>query len=150
MLIERLKAQTKDAMKAGRTVERDILRLVVGEAQTLEARNNKVPSDEQVEKIIRKMIEGNQETINLSKNEESWAKLVEENKILEEWLPKTLTQEEIEAFFLNSDGPEFEQIQNAKNDGQAMGMAMKTLKSADQKVLGDDVKAVVAKIRTAE
>ena len=132
-------------MKSGRTVERDILRLILGEVQTLEAKSGKKIPEEKIESIIRKVIQSNEETISFSPSE----KLEEENKILSSFLPKTLTQDEIEAFFLNSSNAEYELIQSVKSEGQAIGLAIKTLKSNQLKVLGDDVKIVVEKIRNS-
>ena len=142
MLVEKIKLRITEATKQKLPVERDVLRLVVGEVQTIEARNNKPVSDEQVESIIRKLIEANEETIQASSANQE--KLKQENEVLSQWLPKTLTQDEIESFLKAEDVD----VTQAKNDGQAMGMAMKSLKSGDQKVLGDDVKAVVAKLRS--
>lgn len=151
MSIQTIKQRVLEATKAKRAVERDVLRLVLGEVQTLESRNNKPLTDEQVDNLVRKVIQSNTETLGIFKGDpdDRYNKLVEENRILNELLPTTLTQPEIEAFFLNGDGPEFEQIRDAKSDGQAMGMAMKLLKASGQAVLGDDVKAVVAKIRSS-
>jgi len=148
-MLQAMKAQMVLAMKAKNVTERDILRLVIGEVQSAEAKQNKSFTDEQIESVIRKQIKSNDEALTfVQAGDERHTKLLDENVILNKLLPATLSQEEIEAFFLNSDGPEFEQIRDAKNDGQATGIAMKALKAADQKVLGDDVKAIIAKIRS--
>lgn len=150
-MLQEMKAQMVLAMKAKNITERDILRLIISEVQSAEAKQNKTFTSEQIESVIRKLIKDNDESLTfVQPGDERRTKLLEENLILNKLLPTTLSQEEIEVFLLKSDGPEFEQIQNAKNDGQATGIAMKSLKSANQKVLGDDVKAVVAKIRKIE
>lgn len=143
-LIDVLKTQMIDAFKGKRTAEKDVLRLVIGKAQTLEANLNKPLSDEQIEAIIKKEVKNNNEALtSLKKDSESYAKRIEESIVLNKFLPVTLTQSEIEVFLLDS----IPKIKESIKDGQAIGIAMSILKSNDQKVDSDDVKAVVAKIR---
>jgi uncharacterized protein len=145
-LIDVLKTQMIDAFKGKRTAEKDVLRLVIGKAQTLEANLNKPLSDEQIEAIIKKEVKNNNEALtSLKKDSESYAKRIEESIVLNKFLPVTLTQSEIEVFLLDS----IPKIKESIKDGQAIGIAMSLLKSNDQKVDSDDVKAVVAKIREA-
>ena len=149
MLIETMKSQKITAMKNKSIVEKNILGFVIGKIQTAEATQNKKFSDEQVESMIRKEIMNIDEELSfLQEGDDRRKKLELEKEILNEFLPVLLSQDEIEAFLLNSDGPEIEQIRDAAKDGQAVGIAMKCCKVNDLKVLGDDVKAVVAKLRS--
>ena len=147
-LVEQIKTQMIAAMKGKRDVEKNILRLVMGEVQTLESRQNKSLTDENVYSIIRKLVQKNEETLELVQDDRK-DKLLAENEVLNTLLPKTLSQEEIEAWFLNHNDPLFEMIRDARAEGQAIGIAMKALKADSQDVLGDDVKAVVVKIRNS-
>lgn len=149
MLIETMKSRKITAMKNKNIVEKNILGFVIGKIQTAEATQNKKFSDEQVESMIRKEIMNIDEELSfLQEGDDRRTKLVLEKEILNEFLPVILTQEEIEAFLLNSDGPEIEQIRDAEKEGQAVGIAIKACKTNNLKVLGDDVKAVVAKLRS--
>lgn len=149
MLIETMKSRKIAAMKNKNIAEKNILGFVIGEIQTAEATQNKKFTDEQVESMIRKQIVNIDEELSfLQEGDDRCKKLVLEKEILNEFLPVVLSQEEIEAFLLNSDGPEIEQIRNAEKDGQAVGIAIKVCKANNLKVLGDDVKAVVAKLRS--
>lgn len=150
MLLDTIKARIKTAMLSKNDAERNILRVLLGESQTLESRQGGI-TDEQVVKIAKKMIDNNNETIAaLPKEDPRCAALANENIILSSLVPKELTAQDIEAFLLNSDNPEYEQIQNAKADGQAIGIAMKTLKAAGLPVDGKLVGEVVKKIRSSK
>jgi uncharacterized protein YqeY len=66
----------------------------------------------------------------------------EEIALIQEWVPASMTPEAIAEAL----APVRDQIKAAPKDGMAMGVAMKTL--AGQPVEADDVKAVVATIRS--
>lgn len=143
-LIDEIKQRIVQAMKNKNEIERDILKLVKGEVQTLETRQNKTLNDEQVSSIVRKLMESNEETIANHTDPSVIEKLKQENEILDSLLPVVMTQEEI---FQKLD-PISEAIKSADKEGQAIGMAMKALKSSEMPVLGNDVKEVVLKMRT--
>jgi uncharacterized protein YqeY len=65
----------------------------------------------------------------------------EEVALIQEWLPPTLTPEQIAAVL----APVADQIKAAPKEGMAMGIAMKAL--AGQPVDSDDVKAAIASLR---
>jgi uncharacterized protein YqeY len=65
----------------------------------------------------------------------------EELALIREWVPATLTPEQITAAL----EPAVQAIKAAPKDGMAMGIAMKTL--AGQPVDSEDVKAVIAALR---
>jgi uncharacterized protein YqeY len=143
-LMDELKKQMLDAFKCKRIAEKDILRLVIGKAQTLEANLNKPLLDDQIELIIRKEIKNNNESLaSLKEGSEGFNRVIAESIALNKFLPATLTQDEIEVRLVDL----VSKICDAEKDGQAMGIAMNLLKSTDQKVDSDDVKAVVVKIR---
>ena len=85
-LLETLKAKLTEFRKASRPVEMAVLQVVLGEASTAEARSGKKPADDEVEKIIRKVILANDETMVLLKqrgnSDMAHANLVIENALL--------------------------------------------------------------------
>src|SRR4051812_49421131 len=149
-LLEILKERLTECRRAHKPVEMGVLQVVLGDASTAEARSGKAPTDEEVEKIIRKTILGNQETLTILEqrgmtSSENHAKLTTENALLQSLLPPSLTVEEILAVLDDVN----DAIKAAKNDGQATGVAMKHLKALGLRVLGDDVSAAVRQLRGA-
>lgn len=135
-----LKKEITTAILSKNILKRDILKVVLGEVQTIESRQG-VISDEQVIKIIKKLIQSNNECIALVKNE----KLEQENVILGAFLPKEMTLAELGGFFLGMGG--YQHIVEAKNEGQAVGLVMKAVKAASLSVDSSVVKEFVQKVR---
>ena len=149
-LVEVMRDKVKVAMKSGNVVEKSILKLILGDCDTLlnsAQQGGKPLTDEQVSKIIRKIILSNNETLqderckNLS--EDKKLIILKENEILESLLPKLLTQDQIREKISSIEAD----IKSAKSEGQAVGVAMKLLKQSNEAVDGNDVKAVVITLR---
>ena len=126
-----------------------VLQVVLGDASTVEARTGQKASDGEVEKIIRKVLLGNQETMGLMEQRgqggsPAHARLAEESAFLQTLLPQTLSVAEIGAEL----AAVADAVRGAKNDGQATGVAMKHLKGRGLRVLGDDVAAAVRALRS--
>lgn len=143
MLVDELKKRIATAVKDGDPVARDVLRLALGEIQTAEARKNAQLSDEEVAAALRKLVKSNEETLSLSGEGERAVTLKKEIEVLSSLLPKQLSVDEIVAAL----APSVDAIKAAKADGQAVGVAMKHLKSTGASVTGSDVQAAVKKIR---
>jgi len=118
---------------------RGILQVAIGDIQLQEGRGK--TADPVI--IIKKIIKSNTETAGFAKGE-PLQKLLRENEILSEFLPKTATQEHI----LNVLSGISDSIQNAKSEGQAIGMAFKFLKDINLPVENSDVAEVVKKFRS--
>ena len=144
MLKDELKTAMLQAMKAGKPVEKNILRVALGEVQTIESRTGDDASDTDVEKILRKLIKSITESHDAAQDDEQRATLAEEIAVLERFLPKTLTPDEIVAAL----EPVADAVRGAGNDGQATGVAMKHLKSTGAVVEGKDVNAAVRSMRS--
>lgn len=142
MLIEEIKRRITAAMKAGNTVEKEILRLALGEIQTAEARGTSV-TDEGAAAIVRKIIKSNEETIAAAEGEEQKRTLAAENAVLASLLPKSLGVDDI----VTALAPVRDAIKAAGNNGQATGIAMKHLKAAGAVVNGKDVTEAVTRMR---
>ncbi len=147
-MYDTLKTRLTECRKTGKAVELSVLQVVLGDASMIEARAGHKATDDEVEKIIRKTMLGNQETIVILEQKgltggANHTKLSAENVFLQTLLPDTLSVEEIAGHL----GEVADALRAAKNDGQATGVAMKHLKSKGLRVLGDDVSAAVKKIR---
>jgi uncharacterized protein len=143
MLADEIKKRMVDAMKGKRDVEKEILRVALGEIQAAGNRSTEPLTDDDVQKILKKLIKSNSETIGAGPKPELKAKLEEENRILENLLPQRWDVERI-ALEL---APLSDQIKAAKSEGQATGVAMKHLKGLAAPVEGKDVGDAVKKIR---
>jgi len=147
-MLDTLKAKLTEYRKKGSAVEMGVLQVVLGDASMLEARSGKKPTDDEVEKLIRKTMLGNQETLTILQQKgltgsENFAKLKTENALLQSLLPQTLSVDEIVTHLAEVS----EAIKAAKNDGQATGVAMKHLKGKGLRVLGEDVTQAVKRVR---
>lgn len=136
-LLEVIRSDMTAAMKGGPdlAVKKNILRQVISEAQRLN-----VSGDEDVCRIARKLIGGNNENMTMGGAK---PQLQEENTILTHYLPRTLHIEEVRLSLLTV----AEGIKAAKNSGQATGVAMKHLKNLGSAVNSKDVALVIEDIR---
>lgn len=144
MLVDEVKKQITQAMRDKDSERRDLLKVVLGEFQTAGARLSEALPDAEAERLIRKMVKSNQEMAELSDKPEVVEKMKSEIAVLETLLPKTLSIDEI----VEALGPVADAVKAAGNDGQAMGAAMKHLKSSGASVEGKDVGQAVKKIRS--
>jgi uncharacterized protein YqeY len=144
MLLDAIKARMFKAMKAGNTVEKEILRVAVGEITTDAAREGRKGDDEEAQAILRKLMKSNDESIAASEDSAKKATLEEENRILSDFLPKSLDVEAIVAAL----APVADAVKAAGNEGQATGVAMKHLKSSGAVVQGKDVAQAVKRLRS--
>jgi uncharacterized protein YqeY len=139
---EEVKRRMMAAMKTGNVVEKEILRVVRGELDTAESRSDGPLSQEESERIVRKIIKNNEETLSHVQDEAQRSVLLSEVQILSSLLPKMPSVDELKAHL----AAVIEQIRAAGNDGQATGVAMKHLKSlgvtSDGKSVGAAVKAL--------
>lgn len=142
-LVSEIKTQMFAAMKAGRTVEKEVLRVVLGELTMAEARAGQELSADDGIAILKKLVKSNEETLNLVSDAAKRGDLEQELAILRAYLPKTLGPDEIVAAL----APVLDGIRGAKSDGQATGIAMKHMKSLGAEVEGKDVGAAVSRIR---
>ncbi len=144
MLIDDIKKRFMQAMKDKKTVEKEVLRVLIGEIQTAESRATSPFTDEEALNIVRKLVKSNQETLAATSNEADKGTLTQELEILNSLLPASLSVEQIVAAL----APVSDNIKAAGNDGQATGIAMKQLKASGATVNGKDVSAAVKQIRS--
>jgi uncharacterized protein len=143
MLLDEIKSRMFKAMKEGRVIEKEILRVAVGEITTQAARENASGSDEEAQAIVRKLVKSNEESLAFCEDASRKAALQLEIQTLLALLPKSLELSEI----IDHLGPVRDGILSASNAGQATGVAMKHLKAEGATVSGKDVALAVARIR---
>lgn len=139
MLLDEIKVRLKAAIKEQRVVEREILRVALGDIQTRDLK-----SDEEIQALLKKLLKSNEETLGLTDREEEKVKLGQENEVLRSLLPQSLSEAQI----IEALGPVAEAIAAAQNDGQATGIAMKQLKQLGAEVSGKTVAAAVKTLRS--
>lgn len=148
-LVDTLRTQIKQAMRDKDSVRRDILKLALSEI-TSQAAMGEV-TEERAEKLVRKIVENNQESIaalakrDSGSDREKLEQLECENKILEELLPKEWSVADVQSFIEKAGLAE--SIAAAQNDGQAMGIAMKAIKSEGAAARGNVVNQVIRSLR---
>jgi uncharacterized protein YqeY len=143
MILDDIKAQMFKAMKEGRIVEKEILRVAVGEITTSAARAGAKGNDEETQAILRKLLKCNDESLQVCEDATQRANLELENCTLRTFLPQTLSVDAIVELL----APVRDAIVAAGNEGQATGVAMKHLKPTGAVVTGKDVSAAVKQLR---
>lgn len=140
MLIDELKQRMFAAMKAKNTVEKEIIRTVIGDVTSTGADAD----DARVLSVVKKLIKSNEETLKSSSDEAQKATLNQELEILRQLVPAGLSPEQLAAALLDV----AEAIRAAGNEGQATGIAMKHLKATQVEADGKAVAAAVKALRS--
>ena len=143
MLLDEIKTAMFKAMKEGRTIEKEVLRVVIGEITTNAARAGVTGGDDEARAVIRRLIKSNEETLGASNDPTQRANLELENRTLSGFLPQSLSVEQIVAALESVK----DAILSAGNEGQATGVAMKQLRASGAIVNGKDVSVAVKRIR---
>jgi uncharacterized protein YqeY len=141
MLIDQVKQRMFQAIKAGSTVEKEVLRTAIGEV----TRSGEDATDERMTQVLRKLVKANQETLAAATNVDQKRELEREIEVLEAFLPKAPSVEQLRELL----GPVADPIRAAAGPGPAMGIAMKHLKTLSITAESRDVQAALAEIRKA-
>jgi len=144
-MIAALKQRVIAAMKSGDVAEKELLRVALGDLELEMTRKGRDLEEKEEQQIIRKMVKSNAEIVSVATDEATIEKAKAENVILEALLPSTLSVDEILAALAGV----ADDIKAAGNDGQATGVAMKTLKPTGASVEGKDVAQAVKQLRSA-
>jgi len=139
MLIDQIKQRMFQAMKAGSTVEKEILRTAIGEV----TRSGDDPTDERVTQVLKKLVKSNQETLGATTNPDQQRDLAKEIEVLEAFLPKAPSAAELVALL----APVADAIRAAAGPGPAMGIAMKHLKAQAVAAEARDVQTALGELR---
>ena len=142
-LIERIKEDTKTAMREKETFKRDTLRILSGAIKQVEVDERRELSDADVEKILQKQIKQRQDAIEQYQaggRPELAQKEQDEIAVIESYLPKQMSDAELEAAL---------KAIIARVEPKAIGPVMNEAKSeigtqADGKRISQMVKALLA------
>lgn len=145
-LREKINQDLKEAMKAKDVKKRDALRLLTSAFKQVEVDERKELSDDDVIKIIQKQVKSRNDSIEQYKKaqrDDLVAKEQEEINVYEIYLPKQLSDDELENSLkdiITKVGAE-----TMKDMGKVMGMASKELAGkADGKRINECVKKLLA------
>jgi uncharacterized protein YqeY len=147
-LKDKVREKFDEAKRVGNREAKNLLSVILGDIATAEARSGKETPDAEVEKLLRKLVESDTETLTQLKShrpdDPQIVVLQREVEFLKTILPETLDA----AAIIKALEPVRAEIVGAKSAGQATGVAMKHLKAQGLKVLGQDVSAAVQTIRS--
>lgn len=143
-MIEVLKENIKESRKNKNEYSLKILTTLLGDIQLESSRKNRDLTNKECESIVKKFIKNNNETMKyLDFSEPKFIDLANEIILLEDLLPKTLSKKEIGEVLTSKC---LDAIIACDNLGQAIGIAMKTLKEFDANIDGKDVSEVVSEM----
>ena len=134
MLYDELKQDLKESMKIKNMERVNALRVIMGEFPRLNKLAGELPTDDEVLKIL-KSLKKNEELVLEKSNETDSIYL----NVIESYLPKMMSKEEIKVFILTSGI----NTNSGENIGQLTGKAMKELKG---KAEGSLVKEVLTEM----
>jgi uncharacterized protein YqeY len=140
-LKETIRKHITEATKLRAETQKNVLKVVLGEIDTLESRQGKAFTDEDCCRVIKKTLQGVEEMLTYKPGD---AKFEEEKAILQALLPQEMSIHDLKVSLT----AKAEEIRAAKSEGQATGIAMKFFKENKIIVDGNLVKKVVAEIRT--
>lgn len=133
MLIETIRKDMQDAKRNKETVKANLLSTLYAEIFN-QSKSGKEMTEEDEIKIIRKFIKNADETLSFNVPEDTKNKLNDEKKILEAYLPKQLSKDEIDTIVkkLVSEGktmkdimPFFKENYSGRYDGKTVSEAVK-------------------------
>ena len=134
MLYDELKQDLKESMKIKNMERVNAIRVIMGEFPRLNKLAGELPTDDEVLKIL-KGLKKNEELV-LEKSHKTDSVYLD---VIESYLPKMMSKEEIKAFILSSGI----NTDNGGNIGQLTGQVMKDLKG---KAEGSLVKEVLTEM----
>jgi uncharacterized protein YqeY len=143
VMVDEIKGLLTRARREKDDVARNVLGVALGEIQTAEARANRPLRDDEAVAVVRKLLKSNEETLSLATDASASAALRHEIAVLSSLLPAALSSEALEsALALVADA-----LRAAKTEGQAMGVAMKQLKTMQLKADAPSVLEVIRRVR---
>jgi len=147
MTNEKIKKAIIEAMRNKDEGAKDILRVALGEMQSVESREGSI-DEEKCQKILRNILYSNQQNLDAYSSNmtlEQKSKIEKENEILEKFVTETLSKNSIiMSLHVSSDPSAGKAVIEEPNTGKAIGLAMKYFKkmgdSVDGKVVAEAVK----------
>ena len=139
-LKDTIRQQITASTKNREDVKKNVLKVVLGEIDTLESRQGKQFTDDDCCRVIKKTLQGIEEMLGYKPGD---PKFEAEKAVLQSFLPPEMSLHDLKVSLTAVTG----EIRAAKSDGQATGIAMKFFKEHKISVDGSAVKKVVALIR---
>jgi len=97
-VLTKIKSEQLKARKAKETSKASLLTTLLGEIETLQKNKNKELSDNDIFAVIEKFVKNNTQTIaQIGESHAMYDSIVLENRILEDFLPKKLTESELKS-----------------------------------------------------
>ena len=158
-IYDEIKARITECQRSGESFERDILRTVLGEAQTIASRRADSKTTEadvlavlkkSKENIVQTMVsvsQSSREPLSREQLDLMQAEIALYNKFLPKYISVEDIVDRLTKDWQDPDNPK-KAIETAASDGQATGLAMKYLKTKNVSVQGNDVSTAVKKIRS--
>jgi uncharacterized protein len=138
-LRERIQADTTAAMRSGDTLRRDVLRMVANSAYTIEKRQGRPLTDDELLGVLTREVKTRRESIEAFRGggrEDLAVKEEAEVGILRDYLPQALSEDEIKA--LIDEGFAATGATSARDLGKVMGwLSPRTRGRADGKRLSE-------------
>lgn len=137
-MLEKLKADLLHYRKNhGSDIAKDILRVLIGDIETYESRpNTKKMTDDQCLKMIKKLIQSNQEVIDSTHDQSKRDKLQEEIDFVRQYLPEVMSRTEVRQRIQQNTSS----LKSITNFGKAMGFMMGQMKKSGKDFEAQDVK----------
>lgn len=140
-LLEKLKNRLAAANLNKEEIAKSVLKVVIGEAQQLRPIDQE--DDKKILALIKKAVDGNNITMGYLKDGDTKKNiLAQENAVLEKFMPKFATREELLPIISG-----LKDQMALRPDNEAFGVAMKHLKSLSMNVDPKIVKSVVDQVR---
>ena len=147
-LIQEIKARIESALRTGNAIEKDTLKILLGDIQTEETRRNKTFSDEEIHSMAAKICTQLEETVNVGKlHNYDVSKFEKQIEILSCYKPKFANFIEVKSHVLE-DLDLKNTVKNAKSEGQAIGTIVKFLKAKGINASIDDIKKIIMEIKS--
>lgn len=138
---EKIQADMLEARKNNLPSRRSILSVLIGEIQLIESRSGKECNEAEIVRIITKLKKSCDQAYEMRGRDESRI----EAEILNEYLPKVLTTDEIQCIIVAS--PLYQEIIDAKNPMSLMGRARDLLLESEQMFVMEDLSSVMRTIK---
>lgn len=139
-----IKLHIKEALKSKNQTVKDILTVIVGEVERAYPEKTDYENSNNWIIVINKMLKSNNEMLsNIGDSRQELKKqLLIEKAILEQYLPKTISVEEIKTLLVDNKV----EINQTIGEGRSIGNAMKYLKTNNIDFKNSDVKVAVVEI----
>jgi uncharacterized protein YqeY len=145
-----LNKMLRQAMLQKDVAKRDSLRVLLGEIQSQESRTGKQLSEDEINKIIQKLVANIEEIIQIGMsqgmNAEALAKAQGERSFLSSMLPSFMSKEEIITYLRNNNQDLVDEINNSDSVGKLIGKTIGILKKCDISAEGATVRDAVMEI----